>query len=561
MYQDDNDDNDDKGNKKKSESLSGDLNANHKKQPRIENVYELSKRIFEQFSFLEQLNSDEINSFINNLSSQISIEEILKRLFDNIVAICQQLEDNFPRLIAETNALCDSVKQLSLFKEMDPEAAYTKANQLVPLCSTSVNFDRKKERKNKKIFLKLLEALSNTDVISTPLHKITLVKLGALYKLYFLHKDIYRVVEMLAALFVNFTHDVPDTLKYKEVEQKDATFGKVKIKCSWMEICEKAYQKNILELHNQDFLDSCKNLIMCYEGIIFPTKIHEEKNQSLSEINFPAIPPAVSDEIDEPLQQPPSRAYFCFNNEEFAILQGLVPEHAKATVCIPEIGGIAFDEFMRKCLSRQRNIKDTRSEEMKQRTAAIQFLFKIQEIVHQAHADLIKDVTGQIFDPHHGYVSWNVQPKNFFEKIKKCYEEYLKHEIKTEACELYGNELSKKFFERVDKQLETSLNDVLDLKTKESKAKSYLFKKNKLTPKHPETMSKVEKYKLDSLRMQNIQKIVEYVGGEHIILFAAPASGNAVFSVPKERLDDPLLELIATQPTLCTEKSVSLSRT
>lgn len=544
---------DDKGTKNNSQPLSGELNANHKKQSRIENIHELSKKIFEQFNFLEQLISDEIKIFINDLSSELSIEDILNRLFNKIKAIFQQLEDNFPNLIAETNALHDLVKQLSLFKEMDPNEAYTKAMQLVPLLSTSVNFDKKIEKKHKKIFLDLFKVLNNTASISAPLHKITLVKLGTLYKLYSQHKDIFRVVEMLAALFVSYTHDVPDTLKYKEVEQENATYGKVLLECSWLEICEKAYQINELDSDKQDFLDSCKNLIMCYEGIVLAAKIVEEKNQNFGEINFPE-PPKVSDDVSLNMPstslQYQSRAYFCFNDTDFAILQNVIPKdckNQKPTVCIPEIGGIAFDKFMRECLSNSKDIKETQSEEMKQRTAAIQFLFKIQGIVHQAYSDLINDITGKVFDPHQGYISWNVQPKNFFEKIKRCYEEYLKYEIKTEACTLSGADLVNIFFEKAFIVLNKSW-EKKQIEWKEShkiaKSKATLFNKKQLKEVSQLKGQNELNYKQAITKIESFKKIVQHVGSEHIKLFAAPASGHAVYSIPKEQVDDQLLNLI-----------------
>lgn len=553
---------DDKKTKKKSNLLIGDLNAAHKKLPKIKNIHQLSQHFSEQIDCVTHLKPhifEELTS--HELTNQLSFEEILTKFRREF----EKLEEDFPGLINETNILHEQVKQLALFENVDSNDAYHKAKKLVnwPLCDVE-HFDQQIKKNNEKVFTELLQALSNTNIICAELHEVSLFKVASLYHLYTQDNLSFRVVEMLTALFVTYTSDLPDSLKYKDVVNKDSTYGIVKIKCSLLEIAKKAYEKIIHDLDRgaqQRFADACKNLIMCYEGIKFSAKQMDEsikltasetEEVSSNEINLPEIPtytPVASRSSSHPIQSSAKVshvAYLSFKGEELTTLQFVIPEHKKKAIFIPEIGGMALDAFMRVCLSKEIHLKDTNPEELKIRNNDFKFSFDVGDLASKSQNGLKEATQGKTFPTEYGYSPHSSNSNNLCAELERLIKEQKASQKTVVECELMGQELIDKFFERIFKLLTNSLEQErkeMQEERKKVKKQSSFYNSKPLKKLQESILKTEEKYQKRIQEMKIFKKIILSIGQEHLAQIKIFSAANrpeslSSYCFPKHALQD-----------------------
>lgn len=515
-----------KGAKKKSVSLSGDLNATHQREALKKSINPLSQTVQEQMQP------------VTSIFAKID-KEALKRL-----------DSEFPRLITDTNLLAEQTKKLLTIKVIAFEERYKEANKRVPLPTFKSYFKHIMEEKNKKFFFEFEQALDNTFIIDAYPHEASLFKVGVLYRLYLYEVLTRRLIEMSIALR---EADLPDRFKYIEEE------GKFR-KARWIELAKQAYDEIMNgsdENAKQRFRESCDKFIKIYLGLNAPKQVSLDESEN--DIKFPEIPLSTGFTLNQsdihPLTQQSEREYINFSDGVLSTLKSIIPPHKKSTLYLPEVGkGYVLTKFMRECLSRQFSAKIETSD-LRKRTAAYKFIHKSSRVLNKAHVVMDNDQCGITFSPHEGYVSYDADPENIFKEIKKEYESYKEELIVIENCQLSDPELTKKFFEKVSKVLYHCLEseqEAINEKYKNTVKKIGFFEKGKLKIQRDKSLRRNKEKNLQDINeWRKFHIIVEKIGAEHINIIDA-SFGKGVYSIPKALLfnDETLATLIFDQPTV-----------
>lgn len=491
---------DGKGDKKESKPLSGDLNVTHKR--------ELLKQ---QIDVLSQETKKTIQPGMNIIAQNKKNSEILK-----------ELDQMFPKLIADTNQLSEEVKKLSMIKLPDYEERYKVADEKVTYLLIKPYFDKILRVKHKKYFFAFEKALDNTYIIDAYPHEATLFKVAVLYSLYLSDVLIRRPIEM--SIFIR-SDGLPDSFEYIEEQ------GTFRI-AEWIELGQQAYDKitnGSDENLKQRFSKSCENLKKIYLGLNKPKQVNLD-DISAKDIKLPELQTHLfennNDLNETELCKPLTTTYINFTGNELATLQFLIPKHQEDRVRIPDIGGIGLATFMQACLSKQISVKESNDSELRKRTATRQFIKKNLRILNEANITIDGDEEGQMIDPHRGYVSHKANPETIVYQENKLYEEYQKELVIQQDCKLSGPELTKKFFVKAIASLEHCLANELKIFCEEyanAKAKipaTSFFDKGKLKSQRAQNLiGAKEKYRQAITGMENFKEIVEKVGAEHITLF------------------------------------------